>query len=77
VDGQIVYGMSLGSGGAVARGEEGDAVIETEGGSKGLSVKTKVCETLWLRVYKVVNAKIGILHCGRRESASNIWNGTW
>lgn len=48
MDGQIVYGMSLGSGGAVTRGEEDGTTIETEGGSKDVAVKTKVRETPWL-----------------------------
>jgi len=61
----------------VARGEEDGATIETEGGSKEVSVKTKVCEVLWLRFFKILNAKIGLLYCGRCESASNIWDGTW
>ena len=76
MDGQIVFGMSLGSG-AVARGGEDGAANETEGGSKEVAVKTKVCEVLWLRFCKIVNTNIGILYCGRREGAPNIWDGTW
>lgn len=76
MDGQIVFGMSLGSG-AVARGGEDGAANATEGGSKEVAVKTKVCEVLWLRFCKIVNAKIGLLYCRRCEGASNIWDGTW
>ena len=47
MDGQIVYGMSLGSG-AVTRVEEDATMIETEGGSREVAVKTKVRETPWL-----------------------------
>lgn len=61
----------------MARGEEDGAAIETEGGSKEVTVKTKVGKVLWLRFCKVVNAKIGLLYCGRCESASNIWDGAW
>jgi hypothetical protein len=69
--------MSLGSGGAVARGEEDGAMVETEGGSKEVAVKTKVRKTLCLWFYRIVNTKIGLLYCRRCESASNIWDGTW
>ena len=48
----------------MARGDEDGAAIETEGGSKEVTVKTKVCEVLWLRFCKIVNAKIGLLYCG-------------
>jgi len=77
VDGQIVFGMSLGSKGVVARGEENGATIETDGGSKEVVVESKVRESLWLLLYGIVNTKIGLLYCGRYESASNIWDGTW
>ena len=49
MDGQIVYGMSLGSERAATRGEEEGTMIETEGGSKEVFVGTKVREALWLR----------------------------
>lgn len=61
----------------MARGGEDGAANETEGGSKEVAVKTKVCEVLWLRFCKIVNAKIGLLYCGRCEGASNIRDGTW
>jgi hypothetical protein len=52
-------------------------MIETEGGNEEVAVKPKVREALWLPSCRILNALIGLVYCRRRESASNIWDGTW
>jgi hypothetical protein len=49
--------MSLGTGGGATRGEEDHAMIETEGGSKEVAVKTNVRKPFGCGFRDIVNAK--------------------